>query len=152
MAAFFKVLGGLGPVGRRGWDARARRELRGVSMSAEQERALAVYTDPRSSPRTLDGPGIWRATAQRLPGTSPLANWAPSRQFVVSAGEPLRSRLSGARMVSGSHGPRKRSCRFGTHRHPLHLQQPGKVTEAVLALLERAWDIGANGDPGRITC
>lgn len=47
MAPFWRVLGSLGPLGPRVWAAQAQRDLRGVSMSPEQQRALAVYTNPR---------------------------------------------------------------------------------------------------------
>jgi pimeloyl-ACP methyl ester carboxylesterase len=47
MAPSLKVFAALGPAGQRLWNAGARRDLRGVSMSAEQARALAVYTHPR---------------------------------------------------------------------------------------------------------
>ena len=47
MAPFLNLLAALGPLGRRMWAAQAQRDLGGVSMSPEQQRALAVYTDPR---------------------------------------------------------------------------------------------------------
>jgi hypothetical protein len=47
MAPFLKALAGFGPADRLMWAAQAPRDLRDVSMSADQKRALAVYTDPR---------------------------------------------------------------------------------------------------------
>jgi pimeloyl-ACP methyl ester carboxylesterase len=94
MAVFFKVLAVLGLVGRRGWDARAGRDLRAVAMSAEQQRALAVSTDPRflaenarwARHLTRDGAALASDLAGGKLGAVPTV--------VVSAGEhPPRSAI-----------------------------------------------------------
>jgi pimeloyl-ACP methyl ester carboxylesterase len=87
MAAFFKVLAGLGPVGRRGWDARARRDLRGVSMSAEQQRALAVYTHPRFLAENARWAGHLAGDGAALANDLAAGKLGAVPTVVVSAGE-----------------------------------------------------------------
>jgi hypothetical protein len=122
-------------------------------MSAEQERALAVYTDPRFLAENARWAGHLASDGAALARDLAVGKLGAVPTVVVSAGE--RSPKSAIRRThepAGRMDPGCGAAGVGRHRHPLHLQQPGKVTEAVLALLERAWDIGANGDPGRITC
>jgi hypothetical protein len=83
MAPFLRVLAGLGPVGRRLWEARARRDLRGFSVSAEQERALAVYTDPRFLAETAR----WAGHLARDGAT--LAQRPPRLPTGLAVGEPV---------------------------------------------------------------
>jgi pimeloyl-ACP methyl ester carboxylesterase len=139
MAVFLKVLAGLGPVGRRLWDARARRDLRGISINGEQERALGVYTHPRFVAETsrwarhLAGDGT--ALAGDLAGGKARA--VPA--VVVSAGEHApKSAVRRAHQQIAAWIPGADLQVWEGTRHPLHIQQPDRVADAVLGLLERA--------------
>ncbi len=136
-----RVGAALGPVGRRLWEAGGRRALRGIERDGEQERALRVYTDPRFVAETarwarhLAGDGTLLAgdlAAGRLPRVPAV---------IVSAGEHgpksvvRRAHRQLAEWIPGA----DLQVWDGT-RHPLHIQQPDRVTRVVLALLERAAD------------
>ena len=138
IAPFLRVLACLGPVGRRMWAAQARRDLRGVAMSAEQERALAVYTDPRfldenarwAKHLARDGTALAKDIAVgklgAVPTTVVSAGNRSAKSPIRRAHERLVASIAGAQLVVWE----------GTS-HPLHIQQPVKVAAAILALLER---------------
>jgi pimeloyl-ACP methyl ester carboxylesterase len=139
MAVFFRVLAGLGPVGRRGWDARARRELRGVALGAEQQRALAVYTHPRFLAENARWAGHLARDGAALAGDLAAGKLGRVPTVVVSAGE--RSSTSAIRRAHEqlvAWIPQAELQVWDGTGHPLHVQQPGRVAQAVLALLERA--------------
>jgi pimeloyl-ACP methyl ester carboxylesterase len=138
MAPFLRVLAVLGPLGRRMWAAQARRDLRGVSLSAEQERAVAVYTDPGF----LTQNARWAKHLAR-DGTA-LANDVAAGKLrnvpttVVSAGRrsprsPIRR--AHERLVASI--PEAQLEVWEGTTHPLHIQRPDRVANAMLALLER---------------
>jgi pimeloyl-ACP methyl ester carboxylesterase len=138
MAVFFKLLAGFGPVGRRLWAARARRDLRGVSLGAEQQRALAVYTDRRflaenarwAGQLARDGAALAKDLADGKLGAVPTV--------VVSAGQhPPTSAIRRAHQQLVAWIPGAELQVWDGTSHPLHIQQPGKVAQAVLGLLER---------------
>ena len=139
MPLFLKFLAGLGPLGRRMWAAQARRDLRGVAMSAEQEQALAVYAAPRFLSETArwakhiadDGVPLANDIAAGKLGAIPMV--------VVSAGarSPRSPFRRGHEQLVASIPQARLELWEGTT-HPLHIQLPDKVAEATLALLERA--------------
>ena len=138
MAPSLRVLAALGPLGRRMWAAQARRDLRSISMSAEQERALAVYTDPRfldenarwAKHLARDGTALAKDIAVgklgAVPTTVVSAGNRSAKSPIRRAHERLVASIAGAQLVVWE----------GTS-HPLHIQQPVKVAAAILALLER---------------
>ena len=138
MAPFLKVLGWLGPLGQRMWAVQARRDLRGIAMSVEQQRALTVYTDPRFLAENArwarhlahDGTALAKDIATGKLGAIPTivvsAGQRSPRSPIRRAHEQLVARIPGAQLEIWE----------GTT-HPLHIQQPSKVADAVLALLER---------------
>jgi pimeloyl-ACP methyl ester carboxylesterase len=138
MAVFFKVLAGLGPVGRRGWDARASRPAgclheRGAAASAGGVHRSAVPGENARWAGHLAGDGA--ALASDLAGGKLGA--IPS--VVVSAGEhPPTSAIRRAHQQLVAWIPQAELQVWDGTNHPLHIQQPGKVAQAVLALLERA--------------
>jgi pimeloyl-ACP methyl ester carboxylesterase len=139
MAPFLKALAGLGPVGRRMWMAQARRDLRGLAMSAEQERAFTVYTDSRFLAENArwarhlarDGAALAQDIAAGNLGAIPTivvsAGRRSPRSPIRRAHEQLVARIPGAQLEVWE----------GTT-HPLHIQRPNKVADAVLVLLDRA--------------
>jgi pimeloyl-ACP methyl ester carboxylesterase len=138
MAPFLSALAALGPLGWRMWSAQARRDLRGVSMSAEQERALAVYTDGRflaenarwAKHLARDGTALAKDIAagkvRAVPTTVVSAGKRSSRSPIRRAHEQLAASIPEAKLEVWQ----------GTT-HPLHIQRPDKMAEAMLALLER---------------
>ena len=139
IAPFLRVLACLGPVGRRMWAAQARRDLRGVAMSAEQERALAVYTDPRFLAENARWAKHLARDGSVLAKEIAAGNLAAVPTVVVSAGKRSpRSPVRRAHEQLVASIPRARLEVWEGTTHPLHIQQPGKVAKAMLALLERA--------------
>jgi pimeloyl-ACP methyl ester carboxylesterase len=139
MAGFLRVVARLGPVGRRMWNARARRDLSDVSMSSEQEQALLVYTDPSFVAETArwsrylvrDGATLASDVGAGKLGTTPT--------IVISADEHSPTsvdRRAHEHLVASI--PDAELQVWENTRHPLHIQQPTRVVETVLALLERA--------------
>ena len=138
MAPFLRVVASLGPLGRRMWAAQARRDLSGISMSPEQQRALAVYTDPQflaenarwAGHLARDGTALAKDIAANklgsLPTTVVSAGNRSAKSPIRRAHERLAASIPGAQLAVWE----------GTT-HPLHIQQPAKVAEAILALLER---------------
>jgi pimeloyl-ACP methyl ester carboxylesterase len=138
VAASLRVFAALGPLGRRMWAAQARRDLRDVSLSAEQERALAVYADPRfvaenarwAKHLATDGSALAKDIAVgrlgAIPTTLVSAGSRSANSPVRRAHERLVAAIPGAQLVV-----------WEDTSHPLHIQQPAKVAAAMLALLER---------------
>ena len=136
VALSLRVIAALGPLGRRMWAAQARRDLRNVSLSAEQERALAVYTDPRfldarwAKHLARDGAALAKdiavGTVGAVPTTVVSAGNRSAKSLIRRAHERLVASIPGAQLLEWE----------GTS-HPLHIQQPVKVAAAMLALLER---------------
>jgi pimeloyl-ACP methyl ester carboxylesterase len=141
-----RLLVGLGPLGQRLWSMRARIDVRGVALDAEQERALAAYTDRRflaaaarwaphlvadcaalardladggvsPIPAVIISAGHHRALSPIRHGHQQLAAWLPNAELAVWADAP----------------------------YPLHIQQPVRVADQVLALLQRVERAGAAG-------
>lgn len=135
-ARFLAALASLGPLGQRIWTAQARRDLDGVVMSASQEQAFAVYTDSQFLVETArwakhlanDGISLTRDIAagklRRVP------------TLVVSAGErspKSATRRAHEKLVEAI--PAAQLQIWDGTTHPLHIQQPAKVADAILTLL-----------------
>jgi pimeloyl-ACP methyl ester carboxylesterase len=138
MAPSLKVFAALGPLGERMWAAQARRDLRSISMSAEQERALAVYTYARFLAENArwakhlagDGTTLAREIAVGKLGAVPITVISAGNR---SANSPIRR--AHARLVAAI--PRAELVIWEGTSHPLHIQQPAKVAAAMLALIDR---------------
>jgi pimeloyl-ACP methyl ester carboxylesterase len=116
----------------------ARRDLREVSMSAEQQRALAVYTHPRFLAENARWAGQLAGDGAAL-ATDLAAGKLRGPTVVVSAGEhPPTSAIRRAHEQLVAWIPGAELQAWDGTSHPLHIQQPGKVAQAVLALLQRA--------------
>jgi pimeloyl-ACP methyl ester carboxylesterase len=138
MAPSIRMLAAFGPIGRWMWMASARRDVRNISMSAEQERAFAVYTDPRfvdenarwAKHLVRDGSALANDIAVgklgAVPTTVVSAHNRSAKSSIRRAHERLVGSIPGAELVVWD----------GTS-HPLHIQQPAKVAAAMLALLDR---------------
>jgi hypothetical protein len=108
-------------------------------MTAEQEQALKVYTDPRF----LAENARW---ARRLgrDGAALAADLAAGKLAAVPAVVVSAGRRGPKSAVRRAHQqlvvwiPGAELQVWEGTRHPLHIQQPGKVAAAVLTLLERA--------------
>ena len=139
IAPSIKMFAALGPLGRWMWEAPARRDVRNISMSAEQQRAFAVYTDPSfldenarwAKHLTRDGSALASDIAVgrigAVPTTVVSAGNRSARSSIRRAHERLAASIPGAELAVWE----------GTS-HPLHIQQPAKVAAAILALIERA--------------
>jgi pimeloyl-ACP methyl ester carboxylesterase len=139
MAATLKVAASLGSVSQRMWDDGARRDLRGVVMGAEQQRALAVYTHPRFVAETARWAGHLRRDGTALAADLAAGKLATVPAVVVSADEhkPGSAVRRGHQQFVAWIPHAQLQIWPGTS-HPLHIQQPGKIAEAVAALLDRA--------------
>lgn len=138
MARFLKVVAALGPVGRRLWNARARRDLKGVSMSAEQEQALAVYTDPRFVAETARWARYLARDGATLASDIAAGKLGKVPTVVISADEhspKSADRRAHEQLVASIPGAELQV--WDNARHPLHIQHPRKVAETLLALLDR---------------
>jgi pimeloyl-ACP methyl ester carboxylesterase len=135
MAPFLGVLGALGPLGRRMWAAQTRRDLHGVSMNEEQERAVAVYTAPRfltenarwAKHLARDATALAKDIAAgklRVPTTVVSAGNRSPNSSIRRAHERLVASIPDAHLEVWD----------GTT-HPLHIQHPDRVAETMLALL-----------------
>jgi pimeloyl-ACP methyl ester carboxylesterase len=139
MALFLRALASLGPIGQRLWDWRARQDLRGITMTAERARALAVYTDPRFVAETArwarhlahDGTGLADDLANgqlpSIPAIIVSAGYHRSKSTVRRAHRQLAASIPNAELQVWDGAP-----------HPLHIQQPDRVADLVIALLEHA--------------
>jgi pimeloyl-ACP methyl ester carboxylesterase len=137
VASFFRVFAALGPLGRRMWAAQTRRDLRNISLSAEQERAFAVYTDSRF----LDEMARW-ATHLARDGSALAEDIAAGKlgavpTMVVSADRSAKSPVRRAYERLAASIPNAELVVWEGAGHTLHIQQPAKVAAAMLALLER---------------
>jgi pimeloyl-ACP methyl ester carboxylesterase len=138
-AVLLKIARALGPGSQRLWNASARRALRGASLGAEQERALAVYTHPRFVAETARWAGHLRRDGTALAADLAAGKLSSVPAVVVSAGEhgpKSADRRAHEQLVAWI--PEAQLQVWDGTRHPLHIQQPRKVAEAVLALLQRA--------------
>jgi len=138
MAVFLRVLATLGPVSRRQWDAAARHDLRRVSLDTEQEQAFDVYTDSRFAAQTARWARHLARDGTALAGAVRAGKVSAPRTVVVTAGEhgaKSSIRRAHEQLVAWIPGAELQVWEGTTH--PLHIQQPGRVAEAVLALLER---------------
>jgi pimeloyl-ACP methyl ester carboxylesterase len=144
MAMFLKALAGLGPIGRRLWNAQAHRDLRGIPMNSEQQRALNVYTHPRFLAETSrwarhlarDGTALARDVA--------AGKLHPIPAVIVSASNHRPgSAVRRAHQQLAEWIPRASLQVWENTTHPLHIQQPGKVAQTVLTLLEHPAHLGA---------
>lgn len=134
MAPFLKVLGWLGPLGQRMWTVQARGELRGIAMSAEQQRAFTVYTDPRFLAENArwarhladDGAALAKNVAAGKLGAIPTVvvsvGQRSARSPIRRAHERLVARIPGAQLEV-----------WEATTHPLHIQQPSKLADAARA-------------------
>ena len=139
MALFLRALAALGPAGQRLWGRRARQDLHGITMDAEQDRALAVYTDPRFVAETArwarylarDGAALAEDLAAGqlppIPGIIVSAGYHRPKSAVRRAHQQLAARMPHAELQVWDGAP-----------HPLHIQQPHRVASAVSMLLEQA--------------
>jgi pimeloyl-ACP methyl ester carboxylesterase len=146
MSLSVRALVGLGPLGQRLRDMRARSDWMGVPLDAEQERALSVFTDRRylaeaarwaghlsedgsalasdlvtggapATPVVIVSPGYRRPVSPIRRGQQQLAAWMPNAELVFWADAP----------------------------YPLHVQQPARVADWVLTLLQGAERARATG-------
>jgi pimeloyl-ACP methyl ester carboxylesterase len=136
MASFFGVLGHLGPVGRGIWDARARRDLRGVSMSAEQQRAFAVYTNPRFLAQNARWARHLARDSAVLAADLRSGKLGPQPTVVVSASEHApNSAVRRAHQQLVAWIPNAQLQVWENTAHPLHIQEPGRVAETLRTVL-----------------
>jgi len=141
MALFLRTFAALGPAGQRLWDRRARQDLRGVTMSAEQARALAVYTDPRFVAQTARWAPYLARDGAALAGDLAVGQLPPIPAVIVSAGyHRPQSAVRRAHQQLAAWMPRAELQVWESAPHPLHIQQPQRVAAAVFALLERTRD------------
>jgi pimeloyl-ACP methyl ester carboxylesterase len=137
MGAFLRVLAALGPVGRRMWDTSAKRDFRDVQLEAETERAALVYRNPRFVAETArwakhlarDGAELaaeLRAGKVTVPTVVVTADYRSVKSAVRRAHEELVSWIPGAHLEV-----------WENTRHPLHIQQPARVAEAIMTLASR---------------
>jgi pimeloyl-ACP methyl ester carboxylesterase len=139
MAVFLRALAALGPAGRRLWDRRARQDLRGTTMTAEQARALAVYTDPRFVAETDRWARHLARDGAALAGDLADGKLPPVPAIIVSAGyHRPRSAVRRAHQRLTAWIPRAELQVWDGAPHPLHIQQPQRVAAAVSTLLEQA--------------
>jgi pimeloyl-ACP methyl ester carboxylesterase len=136
MALFFGVLGHLGPVGRRMWEARAGRDLRVVSMSAEQQRAFAVYTHPQFLAQNARWARHLARDSAALVADLRSGKLGRPRTVVVSAGEHApNSAVRRAHQQLVAWIPEAQLQVWEATAHPLHIQEPGRVAETLRTLL-----------------
>lgn len=129
----------LGPAGRRLWAAGALRALRGTEMDGEQERALRVYTDPRFVAESVRWARHLAGDGTALAGDLAAGRLARVPAVLVSAGAngPNSAVRRAHEQLAGWIPGADLQVWAGTQ-HPLHLQQPDRVADAALALLDRA--------------
>jgi len=139
MAVFLRAFAALGAVGQRLWDRRARQDLRGIAMDAEQDRALAVYTDPRFVAETARWARYLARDGAALAGDLANAKLPLIPAIIVSAGyHRPKSAVHRAHQQLAAWIPRAELQVWDGAPHPLHIQQPQRVAAAVLTLLEQA--------------
>jgi pimeloyl-ACP methyl ester carboxylesterase len=137
MGVFLRVLAVLGPAGRRMWDASARRDLRGVSMSRDQEQAFRVYTDPSFVAETARWAGKLAQDGASL-AADLRAGRVTAPTIIVSAGNRgPRSAIRRAHQQLVSWIPNAELEIWDQTSHPLHIQQPGRVAEAIRTIATR---------------
>jgi pimeloyl-ACP methyl ester carboxylesterase len=139
MAAFLRALAALGPAGQRLWDRRARNDLAGITMDADQARALAVYTGPRFVAETARWARHLARDGADLAGDLAAGKLPAIPAIIVSAGyHRPRSAVRRAHQQLAAWMPRAELQVWDGAPHPLHIQQPQRVAAAVLTLLELA--------------
>lgn len=139
MAVFLRALAALGTAGQRLWDRRARQDLRGITMDADQDRALAVYTDPRFVAQTARWARYLARDSAELVADLAHAKLPPIPAIIVSAGyHRPKSAVRRAHQQLAAWIPRAELQVWDGAPHPLHIQQPHRVAAAVLTLLEQA--------------
>ena len=144
MATFLKALAGLGPIGRRLWNAQARRDLRGIPMNSEQERALRAYTHPRFIAETCRWARHLARDGTALASDLAAGKLRPIPTVIVSASNHRpgsAARRAHQQLAEWIPGASLQVWENTTH--PLHIQQPDKVARTVLTLLERPAHLGA---------
>jgi pimeloyl-ACP methyl ester carboxylesterase len=138
MAPSLRAVAALGALGRRIWAVQARRDLRDVSMSAEQQRALAVYTDPRFLAENARWAKHLARDATALAKDIAAGKLHALSTTVASAGKRSpRSPTRHAHEWLVASIPKAHLEVWEGTTHPLHIQRPHKVADAMLALLER---------------
>jgi pimeloyl-ACP methyl ester carboxylesterase len=139
MALFLRALAALGPAGQRLWDRRARHDLAGITMTAGQARALAVYTDPRFTAETARWARHLPRDGAALAGDLANGKLPPIPAIIVSAGyHRPRSAVRRAHQQLAAWIPHAELQVWDGAPHPLHIQQPQRVAAAVSTLLEQA--------------
>jgi pimeloyl-ACP methyl ester carboxylesterase len=138
MGVFLRLSAPLGPIGQRLWERRARRDLRGVAMDADQARAFEVYTARGFLAETArwgrhlarDGAtlagDLTTGQAPSIPTIVVSAGYHRPKSSIRRAHEQLVARMRGAELQV-----------WAGARHPLHIQHPTRVTNLVLSLLDR---------------
>jgi pimeloyl-ACP methyl ester carboxylesterase len=138
MSVFLRALVALGTAGQRMWDRRARQDLRGITMDAEQARALAVYTNPRFVAETARWARYLARDGAALAEDLAAGQLPPIPAIIVSAGyHRPQSAVRRAHQQLAAWMPCAELQVWDGAPHPLHIQQPHRVTAAVLTLLEQ---------------
>jgi pimeloyl-ACP methyl ester carboxylesterase len=139
MALFLRAFAGLGPVGQWLWNKRARQDLRGITMNADQARALTVYTDSRFVAETARWARHLARDGAALADDLANGKLPPIPAIIVSAGyHRPKSAVRRAHQQLAEWIPRAELQVWDGAPHPLHIQQPQRVAEAVFTLLEQA--------------
>jgi pimeloyl-ACP methyl ester carboxylesterase len=139
MALFLRALAALGPAGQRLWDRRARHDLAGITMTAGQARALAVYTDPRFVAQTARWARHLPSDGTALADDLATGKLPPVPAIIVSAGyHRPRSAVRRAHQQLAAWIPGAELQVWDGAPHPLHIQQPQRVTAAASTLLDQA--------------
>jgi pimeloyl-ACP methyl ester carboxylesterase len=137
-ATTLKVLAAIGPVGRMLWDISAKRDLGPMPLDTEQQRAVAIYTEPLFTKDVARWAGHLAEDGDRL-GTALAAGRVAQPTVLVSAGghKPQSAVRKGhEQLVQWIPGAELRVWE-GT-RHPLHIQRPDDVAKLVVEMLTRS--------------
>jgi hypothetical protein len=108
-------------------------------MTAEQDRALAVYTNPRFVAETARWARYLARDGAALAEDLGAGQLPPIPAIIVSAGyHRPKSAVRRAHQQLAAWIPDAELQIWDGAPHPLHIQQPDRVADSVIALLEHA--------------